>query len=243
MMTPCETCGVRVLAIVHQTDAGPGVFADEIRARGAELDEWLLPSGAGPPGDPMAYDAVMTFGGSMHADQEARHPWLTEEKALLARLLDAGVPLLGVCLGSQLLAEAAGAAVEAAPDPEIGWLPIELTAEGVSDPLLAPLAPRFTAFQWHSYRSPLPPGAVALARSPAALQAFRAGERTWGIQFHAEVTEHDAVSWAERYDEDPKAVEIGVDPDALATSIRERIEPWSRLGRALCGRFLDLAKR
>jgi GMP synthase-like glutamine amidotransferase len=234
---------VRVLAISHQSDAGPGVFAEAIRARGAELDEWHLPDGGPAPAEPAGYGAVMVFGGAMHADQEADHPWLADEKALLRELLEAQVPLLGVCLGSQLVAEAAGAETEPAPEPEIGWFEVELTPEGVADPLLSPLAPRFEAFQWHSYRSPLPPGAVALARSPAALQAYRAGERAWGIQFHAEVSAHDALGWAERYDEDPKAVEIGVDPDKLMGSIRERITSWNELGRALCGRFLNLAEK
>jgi GMP synthase-like glutamine amidotransferase len=234
---------VRVLAISHQADAGPGVFAEVARERGDELDEWVLPEGGTAPADPPSYDAVMVFGGSMHADQEANHPWLAGEKTLLRELLDAGVPLLGVCLGSQLVAEAAGAPAEPAPQPEIGWLEVELTAEGASDPLLAPLAPSFTAFQWHSYRSPLPPGAVALARSPVALQAYRAGERTWGIQFHAEVTERDAIGWTARHEEDPEAVEIGLDPDELMGSIREQIKGWNDVGRALCGRFLDVAKR
>ena len=234
---------MRVLSISHQSDAGPGVFAEEVHARGDELDDWLLPDGGPAPGDPVGYDAVMVFGGAMHADQEADHSWLGGEKALLLELLDGGVPLLGVCLGSQLVAEAAGAPPEPAPEPEIGWHEVELTSEGVSDPLLAPLAPSFTAFQWHSYRSPLPPGAVALARSPTALQAYRAGERAWGVQFHAEVTERDAVGWTARYEQDPKAVEIGLDPDELMGAIRERIKSWNELGRALCGRFLDLAGR
>ena len=234
---------MRVLAISHQPDAGPGVFAEEVRTRGHALDEWPLPGGDPAPADPAGYDAVMTFGGSMHADQEADHPWLAGEKVLLRELIEGGVPLLGVCLGSQLVAEAAGAAVEPAPAPEIGWLEVELTAEGAADPLLAPLAPRFTAFQWHSYRSPLPAGAVALAHSPLALQAFRAGERAWGIQFHAEVTERDATGWTARFEEDPKAVEIGLDPDELMGSIREQIKPWNEVGRALCGRFLDVASR
>jgi GMP synthase (glutamine-hydrolysing) len=232
---------VRVLAIVHEPDAGPGVFGEAVQARGDDLDEWLLPEGGPPPADPAGYDAVLTFGGSMHADQETEHPWLRREKELLRGLIEARIPLLGVCLGSQLVAEAAGAPVEQAPEPEIGWLEVELTPEGVADPLLAPLAPRFTAFQWHSYRSPLPPSAVALARSPAALQAFRAGDRAWGIQFHAEVTERDAIVWTERYEEDPKAVEIGLDPDAMIASIRARIVRWNGLGRALCERFLDVA--
>jgi GMP synthase (glutamine-hydrolysing) len=241
MMTPCETSGVRVLAIVHETEAGPGVFAEEVGARGHELDEWLMPRGDPAPGDPASYQAVMTFGGAMHADQDGKHPWLADEKLLLRDLIQARVPLLGVCLGSQLVAEAAGAPAEPAPEPEIGWFDVELTPEGVSDPLLAPLAPRFTAFQWHSYRSPLPAGAVALARSPAALQAFRAGERAWGIQFHAEVTECDAIAWTERYEEDEKAVEIGLDPEAMIASIRARIRAWNEVGRAVCGRFLELA--
>jgi GMP synthase-like glutamine amidotransferase len=82
---------------------------------------------------------------------------------------------------------------------------------------------------------------VALARSPAALQAFRAGERAWGIQFHAEVTPGAAIGWTERYEEDEKAVEVGLDPDWMIASIRERIEDWNRVGRALCGRFLEVA--
>ena len=234
---------MRVLAISHQSDAGPGVFADEIRARGAELDEWLLPENGAAPRDPAAYDALMVFGGAMHADQQDEHPWLAGEKVLLRELMDDGMPVLGVCLGSQLVAEAAGAPAEPAPEPEIGWLRVDLTAEGAADPLLAPLAPGFTAFQWHSYRSPLPPDAVALAESPVALQAFRIGERAWGIQFHAEVTERDAISWTVHYEDDPKAVEIGLDPDALMGSIRVQIKRWNEVGRALCGRFLDLAGR
>jgi GMP synthase-like glutamine amidotransferase len=232
---------VRVLAVVHEPDAGPGVFIDAIRDRGDELDQRLISGDGAAPADPAGYDAVMTFGGAMHADQEHKHPWLEAEKRLLRELLQRGVPLLGVCLGSQLVAEAAGAPVEEAPEPEIGWLDVELTPEGVSDPLLSPLAPRFTAFQWHSYRSPLPPGSVALARSPRALQAFRTGERAWGIQFHAEVTESDAIGWTERWEEDPKAVEIGLDPDELMGSIREQMRPWNEVGRELCVRFLDVA--
>lgn len=232
---------MRALAIIHQPDAGPGVFAEEAADRGWGLDEWVIPSGEPPPADPHTYNAVFTFGGAMHADQEAEHPWLRQEKELLARLLKSSIPLMGVCLGSQLLAEAAGAPAVRASEPEIGWLDVEVTAVGADDPVIGELAPRFEAFQWHSYCSPLPRGAVELAFSSVSLQAYRLGELAWGIQFHAEVSEVDAVSWAVNYAVDPDAVRVGVDPDVLSAQIIERVGEWNALGRSICGRFLDVA--
>ena len=235
-----ESEAPRCLAIVHQTDAGPGVFEEAVRERGWRLDTWLISSGRPAPADPLGFDAVMAFGGAMHADEEDEHPWLRDEKELLRRALDLGVPVLGVCLGSQLLATAAGAHAERAERPEIGWYDVGVSPEGASDPVLGELAPRFEAFQWHSYRSPLPPGAIELASSPLALQAFRVGDRAWGIQFHAEVSESDAVSWAVNYAVDPDAVEMGIDADTLTAEILARISGWNALGRGLCARFLDV---
>ena len=231
---------MRALAISHQSDAGPGVFAEEMRERGVELDEWLLSErGTGPPREIADYQAVLTFGGAMHADQEDRHPWLRFEKDFLAAMLDDGMPVLAVCLGSQLLAEAAGGTVRRASEPEIGWKQVEITDQGSSDPVVGPLAPAFTAFQWHSYEALPPQGAVILASSPVCAQAYRVGETTWGIQFHAEVSAADAGKWIDDYRSDEDAVRIAVDPDALRAETRERIGEWNKLGRALCGRFLD----
>ncbi len=226
--------------MVHQRDAGPGVFADTLRARAATLDTWFRAETDSPPADPAGYDAVMVFGGAMHADHEHRHPWLRDVKAELRGLLDRGVPVLGVCLGAQLLAEAAGAPPFRAREPEIGWHEVEVTPEGAADPLLAPLAPRFTAFQWHSFEFALPPGATPLARSPVCLQAFRAGSGV-GIQFHAEVSARDAEAWIDDYRSDDDAVRIGVDPHALRRQTRAAIGGWNRVGRALCDRFLEAA--
>jgi GMP synthase-like glutamine amidotransferase len=229
---------MRALAIVHQQDAGPGVFADVIRSRGFELDSWLRTEADSPPRELSDYDAVLIFGGAMHADHEQRHPWLQEEKTLLRRMLERGVPLLGVCLGAQLIAEAAGAPPHPAGQPEIGWYRVEVTADGADDPLLGPLAPRFEAFQWHSYEFPLPSGAIPLARSAACLQAYRLGDSTWGIQFHAEVTREDAEAWIDDYRSDEDAVRIGLDPDELRRRTRHAIGDWNALGCSLCERFL-----
>jgi GMP synthase (glutamine-hydrolysing) len=233
---------MRALTIVHQRDAGAGVFVDAIQSSGVKVDEWLPAERAEPPDDPASYGAVFTFGGAMHADQESRHPWLRGEKAILAGLLERGVPLMGVCLGSQLLAEAAGAPARRASEPEIGWFDVAVTAEGEADPVIGPLAPRFEAFQWHSYEAPLPAGATALARSAVCLQAYRLGEVAWGIQFHAEVSARDVESWIDGYREDEDAVRIGLDPDAFRASTRARISAWNELGRELCERFLAAAR-
>jgi GMP synthase (glutamine-hydrolysing) len=228
---------MRALAIVHQPDAGPGVFAEAFAERKVKLDQWLIADGD-PPADPHRYDAVMTFGGAMDAHQEEQHPWLRDEKALLAELLERGTPLIGVCLGAQLVAEAAGATPQQSSEPEIGWRGVELTDEGVKDPLLAPLAPHFTAFQWHSFEAPLPPGAVSLATSPVCLQAFRIGDAAYGIQFHAEVTADDIERWIDDYRSDPAAV-TKVDPEELRQQSRAAIGYWNQTGRELCERFID----
>ena len=229
---------MRALAIVHQPDAGPGVFAEALAAKGVELDRWLIADGP-KPAEPSSYDAVLTFGGAMHTDHEAEHPWLKEEKSILADLIDRRVPLLGMCLGSQLVAEAAGATPRRASEPEIGWHAVELTAEAAGDPLLGGLPARFSAFQWHSYEAPLPPGATALARSPVCLQAFRLEGPAWGIQFHAEVSRDDADYWISDYRSDPDAVRIGLDPEALRAETHAAIDAWNALGRAMCEGFVD----
>lgn len=234
---------MRTLAIVHQRDAGPGVFADAIRSYGAELDWWMPDEAPSPAREPRDYDAVLVFGGAMHADEDARHPWLRDEKALLRDLLEGGMPLLGVCLGAQLLAEAAGAPARPARRPEIGWYDVELTREGDGDPLLGPLAPRFEAFQWHRYEFPLPPGATPLARSAVCLQAYRIGEAAWGIQFHAEVSGKDVETWIDDYRSDEDAVRIELDPARLRRQTRAAIGGWNELGRGLCERFLAAASR
>jgi GMP synthase (glutamine-hydrolysing) len=231
---------MRALAIVHQPDAGPGVFVDAMRERGVQLDEWALSErGTAPPDEIAAYDAVLTFGGAMNADQEDRHPWLRFEKDFLAAMLDDGMPILAVCLGCQVLAEAAGGAARRASEPEIGWREVEVTEAGAQDPVFGPLAPRFTAFQWHSYEALPPEGAVQLARSPVCGQAYRIGDSAWGIQFHAEVTAGDVEKWIDDYRADEDAVRIGIDPDELRAETEPRIADWNGLGRELCGRFLD----
>ncbi len=228
-----------VLAIVHQPDAGPGVFADAIRRSGAELDEWMIRDGAPPRRDPRDYSAVLSLGGAMHVDQTQAHPWLDRERALLRELVQERVPVLGVCLGAQLLAQATGGEARRAAKPEIGWYDVQISSEGAGDPIMGPLAPSFVALGWHSYEFYLPQDASLLARSTACIQAFRVGDRAWGIQFHSEVTRRDLFSWIDESDEDPDA--NGVDLDELRARSERSIEDWNELGRQMAERFLAQA--
>jgi GMP synthase (glutamine-hydrolysing) len=219
---------VCVLAIKPGPSVGPGVFEDVVRAAGHELVERQLPVDGVPTEDA---DAILVLGGAMHPDEEERHGWLRPELRYLEQQVERGTPMLGVCLGSQLIARAAGARVFRAVEPEVGWLPVEVTEAGTADSVASALPPRFDAFQWHHYTHDLPDGALELARSPVCTQAFRLG-RAWGVQFHPEVRAEQVESWLA---EDPDDVD---DPAALLAATRERIAAWNELGRRLCSAFL-----
>jgi GMP synthase (glutamine-hydrolysing) len=228
---------VDVLALIHGQNARAGVFGDVVAARGHRLEEWSL-AWENPLPHPLdSYGAVLVFGGAMHADQDLRHPWLRDENFFLQRLLDLRTPVLGICLGAQLLAKAAHAPVHAASEYEIGWYPVELTEAADDDPLLGGLPSSFDAFQWHYYTYGLPAGAVELARSSICTQAFRLGENAWGVQFHPEVTLEQVQGWVDEKEAVP------IDGEALMAETRIQIGEWNALGQELCDAFVDVAER
>jgi GMP synthase (glutamine-hydrolysing) len=228
---------MQVLAVVHGDEVRSGVFADPIAAGGHELEEWSIARRPAPSRPLEAYDAAFVFGGSMHADQEEAHPWLRDEKVLLRRFLDARKPVLGVCLGGQLVAKAAGAWVGRSSEPEIGWRHVELTPAAARDPVFARLPRRFEALQWHYYAFAVPEGATELARSPICSQAFRLGDLAWGVQFHPEIT----LAMVEQWLEEPE--EVDFDREGLRRETYARIEEWNALGRELCAGFLGVVER
>lgn len=229
---------MRVLSVVHDPahTGGGGLFEKVVAERGDTLDRWVVADGEAVPGDPSRWDAVMVFGGAMHPDQDAEHPWLGGEVAFIAEALSQGVPTIGVCLGAQLVARAVGGRSVRAAAPEVGWHEVELTAAGRDDPVLSSLPPRFEAFQWHHYTWELP-AATELARGGGLTQAYRLGETSWGVQFHPEVTAGQIERWIA---DDPEDV---ADADALRAATRSRIGTWNRAGRDLCTTFLREAAK
>jgi GMP synthase-like glutamine amidotransferase len=221
---------MELVALVHGDGGGPSLFRDILAGFGATVTEVRLDRGEKPARPPEAYAAVMSFGGTMHPHEEDEHPWLGAEIAYLEDALTAGVPTLGVCLGAQLLARAAGGEVAPAAEKEIGWISVELTDAAADDPVFSALPGRFRSFQWHEYAAGLPPGAVELARSDVCQQAFRLDE-AWGVQFHPEVTLDQLVRWIRAYEDPP------VPAEPYIAAAQRHIGEWNGIGRTLCERF------
>jgi GMP synthase (glutamine-hydrolysing) len=185
-----------LLVLQHIACEPPAAFEDELRSRGLELVRVELDEGEEIPAVD-AFAAVVVMGGPMGAYEDARHAWLAGEKRYLREAVERDVPVWGVCLGAQLLAASLGARVYPGDRPEVGLLPVELAEAAADDPVLADAPPSFPTLQWHGDTFDLPDGATLLASSPAyPNQAFRFG-RSYGLQFHVEVTPELAAQWGE----------------------------------------------
>lgn len=225
---------MEIVALVHGDGGGPSLFRGILTRHGVALTDVRLHRGERPERPPQEYDAVMSFGGTMHPHEHEAHPWLGVEIAYLEDALAEHVPTLGVCLGAQLLARGAGAEVLPAAEKEIGWVPVELTAAAADDPLFSALPSRFDSFQWHEYAAGVPPGAVELARNEVCPQAFRLGN-AWGVQFHPEVSLDQLIRWIRAYEDPPVA------PEPYIAAAREHIVEWNEIGRVLCEQFFAAA--
>lgn len=177
------------VCVRHSSFEGPGLFAELAPAHGVELR--TVATDLGDP-VPEAEDVggVIVMGGAFGLSDLDEVAHLREERRLLGDAVAAGKPVVGICLGSQLLASALGAAVAPAPREEHGMRDVLLTDAGAADPVLGPEGPALRAFQLHDDAFELPDGAAWLATSPACrYQAFRAGPRVYGLQFHIELSD------------------------------------------------------
>jgi GMP synthase (glutamine-hydrolysing) len=232
-----------VIGVLHNLDrAFTGHAGTAIRAAGVELDERRLRAGEPLP-SLSEVDGLLSLGGDQSVRDIARDPMLTAEAALLREAVEAGVPVFGVCLGAQLLAHALGGSVARLPRRMVQWAPITVLEAAHGDPVTGALPAGSVALHWNEDGFEPPPGAVELlARVGAGAEAFRYGDRAWGVQFHPEVTPDIVRDWAEDYESDPDAVAMGFDVDAHLAWAELRLPTWMELGRRFFDAFLATAR-
>ncbi|SFD86083.1 type 1 glutamine amidotransferase [Thermophagus xiamenensis] len=179
---------IRIHCFQHAPFEDMGCIKDWIKKEGFPLnytrfyEDWKIPSID-------SYDWLIIMGGPMSVNDETHYPWLAEEKKAIKEAIDRGKTVLGICLGSQLIAATLGAKVTKNPEPEIGWFDVTLTDQGKQNPLFKNIENTFKIFQWHGDTFEIPAGALHLATSPVCKnQAFVFGDRVLGLQFHLEVT-------------------------------------------------------
>ena len=217
-MVPVPT--LRVLVVEHERNAGAGLVGERLELAGVEVAVVGPSAGRDVPTTADGHDGVIVLGGTPGPTDDHAADWLPRVRALTEDCLRTTTPFLGICLGAQLLAVVAGGVVrEAAQGPELGLTGMRFTDAVAGDPLLDGLPPTVTALQWHYLEvSDLPTGAVALCSSERCRnQAFRVGERAWGLQFHLEALAGTAEDWSAEGDE---LSALGIEPAALVGEVR-----------------------
>ncbi len=184
----------RVLALLNIEDDPIGYVGEILEEHGISYDivnaaQELIP-------DLASYAALVVFGGPQNANEDDKYPYLTKEKVVLRKAVEQELPLLGICLGGQLLATALGGIVKKHTLTEIGFSEVQCTVDGRNDPLYAGLSGRQMVYQWHEDTFAIPSGAVRLATSEkTANQAFRYGRNAYGIQYHIELSPIMLDTW------------------------------------------------
>jgi GMP synthase (glutamine-hydrolysing) len=212
-----------LLVLRHEPFEHLGCFEEVLRERNISF----LYTDLGEPLDLGAHDGIIVMGGPQSAnDQE-----MAAELHFVQQALDTKTPVLGICLGAQLIAKALGAHVYRNPKQEIGWAPVHLTEAGGGDPVFGGLPSPSMCFHWHSETFTLPSGAVSLAYSDKChQQAFRFHDTVYGVQFHPEITPEMIVDWSAQPVNcaDADALDAPLDPNRADSSplARQILEGW-----------------
>lgn len=206
---------LRWCCLQHVPFEGPGHLATWCQARGYSLTCIELWKDRALPA-PDEFDGLFVLGGPMNVYEDAKYPWLAGEKELISRAISDRKPILGVCLGAQLLSVVLGGTVSEMLDKEIGWFPVDLTPAGRDSDIFRGFPQSFMAFHWHGDSFSMPPHAIHLAQSDACdEQAFVYENHVVGLQFHLELTEQTVAGLLEHCGNDIGCSPFIQDPDAI----------------------------
>jgi GMP synthase (glutamine-hydrolysing) len=226
----------KIWVLQHHPAENLGAIAQALEAAALAWQYVRVFDGHPVPKDMKGAGGLIVMGGPESVYQLDRYPYLRNEIALIESALAAGRPVLGVCLGSQLLASALGAKVRRAAHREIGWYPVRMGAGADDDPLTRGLPAEFVAAHWHSDVFDLPAGAVALASSELTeVQAFRHGANAWGLLFHAEMTERIIAALVSEFGEGLK--HAGIDGDAILAAAPRYLPHLGQVAETVFGRW------
>lgn len=237
---PSRPHGPRVLVIQNDPDSGPGRLPAWIDDEGACLELVRAYAGERVPTSPDRFAAVLMLGGGFLPDADEEHPWLPDERALARAAVADGTPLLGICLGGQLLAHTFGGEVLGEHGPrERGVTDIMVRRDAADDPLLGPLDAVVPAVESHQDAiTRLPTGAAWLASTESyPHQAFRLGDRAWGLQFHPEASSDKVRTWSRE-----RLRQQGFDPDAIFEEADRRGADLESVWSGFVHRFLALTR-
>ncbi len=175
------------------------------------------------PKDLERYSGFIILGGPMNVYEEDKYPYLKDEDSLIKRGIERSIPILGICLGGQLIAKACHAKVRKGTQKEIGWYELNLTSDGGQDPAFKGFSEKLTVFQWHGDTFDIPEGAAHIASSALFRnQAYRIGEKVYGLQFHLEVTEEMIRQWMSEYQDELSSLDY-TDPDRIIKDTTKNI--------------------
>lgn len=221
-----------LLVFQHTPTEGPAVLGEVLQSQGHRLRTVRLYADDPVPADLDDVDGILSMGGPMNVDQADRYPWIEQEMRYLKAAHGAKVPIVGVCLGAQLIGAALGGQVAAMAKPEIGWGPINLAFPGTTDTLMAGMGWQTVQFHLHGQEvSKLPPDATPLAGSKQCKnQAFRVGLTTYAFQYHFEWNEKDI----EVVMKDPFIPQSGFSAQQILHEARDYYDDYRRLGDRLC---------
>ena len=233
----------RALVIRHVSHEGLGIMKRPIE-RDSAVEYIDIFRGASVPSSIDGYDGLVVLGGPMGVYEDGRYPFIKPELKLIEDALKKRIPLLGICLGSQLLAKAAGSRVYKGNAKEIGWHDVTLTEDADNDWLFLGFPDRFRAFHWHGDTFEVPQGALMLASSALfPNQVIKVGAAAYGIQFHLEVTEQMIREWITVNEDELASLKGVVDPRAVIEETPTQIEALNRLGSALASRFSRMVEK